>query len=265
MKRSELLDDLEATGFYIVGYGCTTCIGNSGPLPEAISEAISENHLVVASVLSGNRNFEGRISPDVRANYLASPPLVVAYALAGTVDIDLTSDPIAQGHNGEDVYLSDIWPSDEEIDAIVAASVTSEHFVTQYGSVFEGADAWKEISAEGQAIFQWEDESTYIQEPPFFVNLTEEIGEISPIGGARVLVKVGDSITTDHISPGGCNCPELSRRSVPAVERRQKADVQQLRLEARQRPRHDQGNLRQRADAQRAGAGNRGWLHHRFH
>ena len=203
LKRSELLDDLEATGFYIVGYGCTTCIGNSGPLPEAISEAISENHLVVASVLSGNRNFEGRISPDVRANYLASPPLVVAYALAGTVDIDLTSDPIAQGHNGEDVYLSDIWPSDEEIDAIVAASVTSEHFVTQYGSVFEGADAWKEISAEGQAIFQWEDESTYIQEPPFFVNLTEEIGEISPIGGARVLVKVGDSITTDHISPAG--------------------------------------------------------------
>ena len=203
LKRSELLDDLEATGFYIVGYGCTTCIGNSGPLPEAISEAISENHLVVASVLSGNRNFEGRISPDVRANYLASPPLVVAYALAGTVDIDLTSDPIAQGHNGEDVYLSDIWPSDEEIDAIVAASVTSEHFVTQYGSVFEGADAWKEISAEGQAIFQWEDESTYIQEPPFFVDLTEEIEEISLIGGARVLVKVGDSITTDHISPAG--------------------------------------------------------------
>ena len=203
LTRSGLLADLEAAGFYIVGYGCTTCIGNSGPLPEVISEAVNENHLVVASVLSGNRNFEGRISPDVRANYLASPPLVVAYALAGTVDIDLTSDPIGHDREGREVYLADIWPTPFEIDEIVAASVSSDHFVAQYESVFDGAAEWQAIPSADNAMYQWNPNSTYVQEPPFFVGLSEEPGELAPINGARALLKLGDSTTTDHISPAG--------------------------------------------------------------
>ena len=203
LTRSGLLEDLEATGFYIVGYGCTTCIGNSGPLPEPISEAINEHHLVVASVLSGNRNFEGRISPDVRASYLASPPLVVAYAIAGTVDIDLTSDPLGQDSDGVDVYLRDLWPTPGEVDAIVSESVSGRHFVEQYASVFDGADEWKAIPSTSNAIYEWDPESTYIQEPPFFRDLNPDPQPIRPISGARVLVKVGDSITTDHISPAG--------------------------------------------------------------
>ena len=203
LTRSGLLADLEAAGFYIVGYGCTTCIGNSGPLPEVISEAVNENHLVVASVLSGNRNFEGRISPDVRANYLASPPLVVAYALAGTVDIDLTSDPIGHDREGREVYLADIWPTPFEVDEIVAASVSSDHFVAQYESVFDGAAEWQAIPSADNAMYQWNPNSTYVQEPPFFVGLSEEPGELAPINGARALLKLGDSTTTDHISPAG--------------------------------------------------------------
>ena len=224
LTRSGLLDDLEATGFYIVGYGCTTCIGNSGPLPEPISEAINENHLVVASVLSGNRNFEGRISPDTRANYLASPPLVVAYALAGTVDIDLTSDPIGQDPDGADVYLRDIWPTPGEVDAIVAESVSGEHFVKQYASVFEGADEWKAISATSDAIYDWDPESTYIQEPPFFMDLSPTSTPLQPIAGARALLKLGDSITTDHISPAGAiaqNSPAGQHLLSRGVERLQ--------------------------------------------
>ena len=203
LTRSGLLADLEAAGFYIVGYGCTTCIGNSGPLPEVISEAVNENHLVVASVLSGNRNFEGRISPDVRANYLASPPLVVAYALAGTVDIDLTSDPIGHDREGREVYLADIWPTPFEVDEIVAASVSSDHFIAQYESVFDGAAEWQAIPSADNAMYQWNPNSTYVQEPPFFVGLSEEPGELAPINGARALLKLGDSTTTDHISPAG--------------------------------------------------------------
>ncbi len=203
LTRSGLLAELEAAGFYLVGYGCTTCIGNSGPLPEPISTAIEENQLVVASVLSGNRNFEGRISPDVRASYLASPPLVVAYALAGTVDIDLTSDPLGQDSDGVDVYLRDIWPTSTEIEEIVAASVTSEHFVEQYSSVFEGADEWKAIVSTGNIIYDWDPESTYVQEPPFFLDLRPEPDAIKAITGARALLKLGDSTTTDHISPAG--------------------------------------------------------------
>jgi aconitate hydratase len=203
LTRSGLLEDLEAAGFFIVGYGCTTCIGNSGPLPEQISEAINENHLVVASVLSGNRNFEGRISPDVRANYLASPPLVVAYALAGTVDIDLTNDPIGQDQDGNDVYLRDIWPTPAEIDDIVAESVAGEHFVEQYSSVFDGAEEWKAITSTREPIYPWDPDSTYVQEPPFFKDLGPEVRPIEAITGARALLKLGDSITTDHISPAG--------------------------------------------------------------
>ncbi len=203
LTDSGLMEDLEALGFYLVGYGCTTCIGNSGPLPEPISGAIHEHDLVAASVLSGNRNFEGRISPDVRANYLASPPLVVAYAIAGTVDIDLTTEPIGADRDGTPVYLRDIWPTPAEIASIVGATVTPRHFKEQYADVFEGAEEWKAIETGEDALYNWDDGSTYIQEPPFFKGLTPESSPIEPIRGARVLVKVGDSVTTDHISPAG--------------------------------------------------------------
>ncbi|MYF83712.1 MAG: aconitate hydratase AcnA [Acidimicrobiia bacterium] len=203
LDRAGLTEDLEALGFYNVGYGCTTCIGNSGPLPDPIAEAIDSHDLVVASVLSGNRNFEGRISPHIRANYLASPPLVVAYALAGTVDIDLTSEPLGKDSAGDDIYLRDIWPSPAEIARIVSGSISSDQFTRQYSTVFDGSPEWQEITTHPSNLFQWNPESTYIQAPPFFDGLTMETGTITPISGARVLVKVGDSVTTDHISPAG--------------------------------------------------------------
>jgi aconitate hydratase len=208
LERAGLMDDLEALGFYLVGYGCTTCIGNSGPLPEPISEAIAQGDLVVASVLSGNRNFEGRIHPEVRANYLASPPLVVAYAIAGTVDIDLTTEPIGTGSDGEPVYLRDLWPGQQEIDDAIRASLDRNQFTEQYGHVFQGSDEWRAIDTSGGDIYQWREESTYIQEPPFFADLPPTPRPIEPISGARVLVKVGDSVTTDHISPAGSIKPD---------------------------------------------------------
>ncbi len=207
LERSGLMDDLEATGFYLVGYGCTTCIGNSGPLPDEISAAVNENDLVVASVLSGNRNFEGRISPDVRANYLASPPLVVAYALAGTVDIDLSTEPIGRDGDGDDVFLADLWPTQAEVAEIVAATVGSDQFVEQYGSVFEGSDEWRAIPTTGDALYAWNPASTYVQEPPFFIDLAPDPSPLAPITGARALLKLGDSVTTDHISPAGSIAP----------------------------------------------------------
>ena len=203
LKVSGLIEELEALGFYTVGYGCTTCIGNSGPLPEPISAAIHENDLVATSVLSGNRNFEGRISPDVRANYLASPPLVVAYAIAGTVDIDLVTEPLGMDREGNDVFLADIWPSQDEILAIVDASVSTEQFTTEYDSVFEGSPEWREIETAGGALYDWDEASTYVQEPPFFMDLSPETAPLTPIVGARALLKLGDSVTTDHISPAG--------------------------------------------------------------
>jgi aconitate hydratase len=203
LTASGLLEDLEAAGFYIVGYGCTTCIGNSGPLPTEISEAINANDIVASSVLSGNRNFEGRISPDVRANYLASPPLVVAYALAGSVDWDPLTEPIGRDHENEDVFLRDIWPTQSEIDSIVARHVTQQQFVERYADVFSGADEWQSIAASVGALYEWSDASTYIQEPPFFMDLGPSVSPIAPITGARALAKLGDSVTTDHISPAG--------------------------------------------------------------
>ncbi len=203
LDDSGLTEDLEAAGFYLVGYGCTTCIGNSGPLPVEISAAIAEHDLVVASVLSGNRNFEGRISPDIRANYLASPPLVVAYALAGTVDIDLTTEPIGTDDTGTDVYLRELWPTQAEIDDIVGRSVKTEQFTTEYGAVFEGSEEWRAIPSTDDALYAWNPDSTYVQEPPFFMNLGLEVKPITAISGARVLLKLGDSVTTDHISPAG--------------------------------------------------------------
>ncbi|MGI9015411.1 MAG: aconitate hydratase AcnA [Phycisphaerales bacterium] len=203
LDAAGLTDELESLGFYLVGYGCTTCIGNSGPLPDPISRAIHEHDLVAASVLSGNRNFEGRISPDVRANYLASPPLVVAYAIAGTVNIDLTTEPLGQDSSGKDVYLRELWPSQAEIQSTIDRCVTREQFITQYANVFEGSDEWKSIDVAQGEMFAWDADSTYVQEPPFFVDMPVEPVAITSIYRARCLVKVGDSVTTDHISPAG--------------------------------------------------------------
>ncbi len=202
-ERSGLLPYLEKLGFNLVGYGCTTCIGNSGPLPEQISEAVSASDLAVVSVLSGNRNFEGRINPDVKMNYLASPPLVVAYALAGTMDIDLTTQPIGSGSGGRPVYLADIWPSPAEIDAVVGTAVASEMFSRDYADVFAGDDRWRSLTVPAGEIFEWDPESTYVRRPPYFDGMSRDPAKITDITGARVLVMLGDSVTTDHISPAG--------------------------------------------------------------
>ncbi|MSR29547.1 MAG: aconitate hydratase AcnA [Phycisphaerales bacterium] len=204
LRKSGTLESLEHLGFNIVGYGCTTCIGNSGPLPEAIEHAVKDNDLVVASVLSGNRNFEARVHPDVRANYLASPALVVAYAIAGTVDIDLATEPLGISGAGTPVFLREIWPSEAEVDAAVANNVTGDQFRTQYADVFLGSAQWQSIPSLGGAMYQWNPKSTYIQEPPFFASMTlSEPAATAPIKGARCLAKLGDSVTTDHISPAG--------------------------------------------------------------
>ena len=194
---------LEQLGFYTVGYGCTTCIGNSGPLPEPVVAAINEGDLVAASVLSGNRNFEGRINPHVRANYLASPPLVVAYAIAGTVDIDLSTEPLGQGKDGQDVFLRDLWPDFADITEGMNRAITPEVFKRLYDGIEGSNETWNQIPVKGGDLFAWDRESTYIQEPPFFDEMTLELPPIRPIEDARVLVKVGDSVTTDHISPAG--------------------------------------------------------------
>jgi aconitate hydratase len=203
LEAAELQDDLDKIGFNLVGYGCTTCIGNSGPLQKEISDAISQGDLVATSVLSGNRNFEGRISPDVRANYLASPPLVVAYALAGTMDINLATDPIAQTPDGEDVYLKDIWPTQAEIAELVEATVTRAAFIEKYADVFKGDEKWQGVDVPQQEVYNWPATSTYIQNPPYFQGMGAEPGTISNIEDAKVLAILGDMITTDHISPAG--------------------------------------------------------------
>ncbi len=220
LKKANLLPYMEQLGFHIVGFGCTTCIGNSGPLPEPVANAIQENDLVTSAVLSGNRNFEGRVSPLTKTNYLASPPLVVAYALAGTTDIDLTKDPIGTGKDGQPVYLNDIWPTSQEVADTVAATITADMFREQYGNVYAGSDEWNEIPVSGGEIFDWQEDSTYIQEPPFFTDLTPKVAPIANISDAKVLVKVGDSITTDHISPAGA----ISRTS-PAAKYLMDRDV----------------------------------------
>jgi aconitate hydratase len=202
LKEAGLTEYMDALGFNLVGYGCTTCIGNSGPLPMAVENAVKEGDLIVAGVLSGNRNFEGRIHPYVKANYLASPPLVVAYALAGTVDIDLATEPIGTDSDGNDVYLKDIWPTSEEIAEHLDDAIRPELFERMYGDIFE-SEEWDKIPVGGGELFEWKDESTYIQEPPFFVGMGKDTDPIESIEGARALVKVGHSITTDHISPAG--------------------------------------------------------------
>ncbi|MEO0943631.1 MAG: aconitate hydratase AcnA, partial [Pseudomonadota bacterium] len=203
LEAAELQDDLDAIGFNLVGYGCTTCIGNSGPLQPEISAAIAEGDLVATSVLSGNRNFEGRISPDVRANYLASPPLVVVYALAGTMDIDLTSEPIGQDKNGNDVFLKDLWPSQQEVAELVEKTVTREAFQSKYADVFKGDDKWRSVETTDSLTYDWPSTSTYVQNPPYFQGMGAEPGVISNVENARVLAILGDMVTTDHISPAG--------------------------------------------------------------
>jgi aconitate hydratase len=208
LNESGLSEDLNALGFDLVGYGCTTCIGNSGPLPEPISKAINDNDLVAVSVLSGNRNFEGRVSPDCRANYLASPPLVVAFALKGTVRSDMVNEPIGTATNGEPVYLKDIWPSNEEIRALIDAHVHSDMFRRRYADVYHGDDRWRAIEVSGGATYDWPAESTYIQNPPYFTGMTMTPTPPGDIDCARALAVFGDSITTDHISPAGAIKPD---------------------------------------------------------
>ena len=203
LEAAGLDKPLDALGFTTVGYGCLTCIGNSGPLPEPVAKAVTDGNLVASAVLSGNRNFEGRVNPLVKANYLASPPLVVAYALAGTTDIDLTKDPIGTGSGGQSVYLKDIWPTGEEVNAVVGEVVRAEMFSKQYADVFSSNPRWNAIDVSEGSLFAWDEQSTYIQEPPFLMDLAAEPGPIEPICGARVLAALGDSVTTDHISPAG--------------------------------------------------------------
>ena len=207
LRGADLLEPLEKLGFAVAGYGCTTCIGNSGPLDAPVAKAIEENDLIVAAVLSGNRNFEGRIHPLVRASYLASPPLVVAFALAGTVDIDLTTEPLGTDRTGAPVFLRDIWPSTAEVRATVGSSVSGELFRTAYASVFEGGPEWKALEIPTGDRYRWAGESTYVALPPFFVGLRAEPAPVAGIAGARVLALLGDSVTTDHISPAGSIAP----------------------------------------------------------
>ena len=203
LEAADLQKDLDALGFHLVGYGCTTCIGNSGPIQTELSGAIAQGDLVAVSVLSGNRNFEGRISPDVRANYLASPPLVVAYAIAGTMDIDLVKDALGQDKNGRDVYLRDIWPTSQEVAELVERTVTRDAFISKYADVFKGDDKWRAVKVSAEKTYDWPVNSTYVQNPPYFKGMKAEAGVISDINNARILAVLGDMITTDHISPAG--------------------------------------------------------------
>ena len=202
-EKSGLVPALEELGFFIVGYGCTTCIGNSGPLEDEISQAIQDNDLAVTSVLSGNRNFEGRINPDVKMNYLASPPLVIAYALAGNMDFDFESESLGQDADGNEVYLKDIWPDPAEVQKIIDASIDTEMFTREYGTIFDGDERWQNLDTPTGKTFEWNPESTYVRKPPYFEGMTMETTPVEDITGARVLLKLGDSVTTDHISPAG--------------------------------------------------------------
>lgn len=224
LEKAGLQDDLDALGFTLVGYGCTTCIGNSGPLPAELAKAIHDHDLVSCSVLSGNRNFEGRIGPDIKANFLASPPLVVAYALAGSLQIDLTTEPLGEGADGTPVYLSDVWPSNDEIAELIRAHVTPSMFAGRYADVFKGDEMWQAIGGSQSMTYSWDGSSTYVQNPPYFEGLSMEPGQVSDIEGARILGLFDDSITTDHISPAGVIKTEgpagsyLSEHQVPVAE-----------------------------------------------
>jgi aconitate hydratase len=202
-EKAGLTPYLDKLGFNLVGYGCTTCIGNSGPLIPEVSAAVNEGDLAVTSVLSGNRNFEGRINPDIKMNYLASPPLVVAYALAGSMDLDLFGDPLGQDTDGNDVFLKDIWPSPAEVERVIGEAISSEMFGDSYEDVFAGDDTWRSLETPEGKTFAWDEDSTYVRKPPYFDGMPDEPEPVSDIEGARVLLKLGDSVTTDHISPAG--------------------------------------------------------------
>ena len=222
LQNADLLPFLEALGFHVVGYGCTTCIGNSGPLPEPVADAVDANQLVVASVISGNRNFEGRVHPQIRASFLASPPLVVAYALAGSVDLDLVNDPLGHDPDGNPVFLADIWPTQQEISDAIASSLDASIFAEEYGNVFTGDSHWQGIDVPTGQLYEWDSGSTYVQEPPFFEDLSPDGHELVDIEGARVLALLPDSVTTDHISPAG----SIAKTS-PAAEYLVNSDVRQ--------------------------------------
>jgi aconitate hydratase len=202
-EKAGLMDDLEALGFYLVGYGCTTCIGNSGPLADEISHAVNEHDLAVTAVLSGNRNFEGRINPDVKMNYLASPPLVIAYALAGTMDFNFDTQSLGHDTEGNDVYLADIWPEASEVQATIDSSIDTEMFTSQYASVFDGDERWRSLPTPVGDTFEWDTDSTYVRKPPYFEGMQKQPQPVKDIASARVLALLGDSVTTDHISPAG--------------------------------------------------------------
>ena len=255
MEAAGLTPYLQALDFHLVGYGCTTCIGNSGPLAESMSQAIKDNDLVAAAVLSGNRNFEGRVHPEVKANYLASPMLVVAFALAGTVDIDLTSQPLGAGSDGQPVYLRDVWPSQQDIRQTIAGALNAQMYRTRYGDVFTGPEQWRTMSVPEGELYQWDPESTYIEEVPFFEDMAPEPGDLQDITGARVLVMLGDSVTTDHISPAG-SIPAPRPAGQYLVGRGvQQRGLQHLRRSPRPPRRYDPRRLRQRPPAQQADAG----------
>jgi aconitate hydratase len=228
LKQAGLIDALEALGFHVVGYGCATCIGNSGPLPEPVSKAIAEGNLSACSVLSGNRNFEGRVHAEVRMNYLASPPLVVAYALAGTMDIDLYNDPIGIDRNGGKVFLKDIWPTQKEVSDVVASAVKREGFTRVYANVFQGENRWTGLASPEGQLFAWENDSTYIKNPPYFEGMSRTPGAVSDIRGARALALLGDSVTTDHISPAGSIKPDSPAGKYLLEHGVQKADFNSL-------------------------------------
>ena len=258
LQKTGLQTYLDQLGFNVVGYGCTTCIGNSGPLHPKIEKAISEFDLVAASVLSGNRNFEARVHQNIKANFLMSPPLVVAFALAGRVDLDLSKDPMGEGSDGNEVFLRDLWPTLQEIRDTMQSALTPEVFRKLYRDFAEQNPKWNEIPSSTGEIYEWDEKSDYIHEPPFFENFSMAPGRIEEIRGARPLGIFGDSVTTDHISPAGAikpTSPAGQYLQSRGIERRR---FQQLRQPARQRSRDDPRNVRQRADQKPDGAGNGG-------
>ena len=256
LEKAGLTEYLDALQFNLVGYGCTTCIGNSGPLAPEISAAIAEKDLAVCAVLSGNRNFEGRINQDVKANYLASPPLVVAYALAGRMDLDLTAEPLGEGSDGEPVYLRDIWPGSEEIKELVGRSIPSEMFTRNYGEVFKGDESWNAVEVPEGDRYTWPD-STYVRRPSFFEGMPAEPPGVEPIRGARVLAVLGDSITTDHISPAGAIKKDSPAGAVADRAGCGAPRLQLIRLASRQPRGDDPRHLRQHQAAQPAGRAGR--------
>ena len=256
-ERAGLLPYLDKLGFNLVGFGCTTCIGNSGPLPEAISQAVNDNDLAVVAVLSGNRNFEGRINPDVKMNYLASPPLVVAYALAGTMDIDLDTEPLGTDTEGKPVYLADIWPAPADVADVVQHAVAAEMFTRDYADVFTGDDNWRGLDVAEGDTFAWDPDSTYVRRPPYFDGMPAEPEPVRDIEGARVLAKLGDSVTTDHISPAGAIKTTAPGGRLPERARHRAGRLQLLRVAARQPRGDDPRHVRQHPAAQPARAGHR--------